>query len=422
MKAIIFSLSIVLVCSFQASSQEKWTCYTDDAVLLMDDYTTLGVFEYVDGSLWMVTDRGINIFKDGQWKKIDKKTELLRNKIGAYLVDSQDRIWIGTGSPDMFFDGMALGQLYHGGVVIFDGKTWKPMNTKEMGIKAPVITRMFETSKGDIWLAVSSVRPGAERGGPFAKGALLRFSNDEWTVYKEGKIPCWDCEFVKGFYEDDNGRLFFTAAHGLFYFEDGDFHEVKKDDGYNFRTFAPTAMFLDSKKNFWLAAPARIAKYDGKQWRTFNRKNGLPSADWWPLGFSETADNTIILSTGNGLFYYDNADEWEHEKIKFLHGNSHVDPQGRIWVATNKGLLIKDGDDKKLHKDMPKVWATVKDNDGGVWALSKNKGVKRYKNGQWERFDKDNQLPSDKILSGYVTKDGTVWIATTKGICSCETD
>ena len=55
-------------------------------------------------------------------EKSDKKTELLKNKIGAYLVDSKDRIWIGTGTPDMFFDSYAFGQLYQGGVASLTAK------------------------------------------------------------------------------------------------------------------------------------------------------------------------------------------------------------------------------------------------------------------------------------------------------------
>ncbi len=64
----------------------------------------------------------------------------------------------------------------------------------------------------------------------------------------------------------------------------------------------------------------------------------------------------------------------------------------------------------------------IQDNSGGVWALSKNKGVKRYKDGKWQLFTKDNKLPSNRILMGHVSKDGTVWIGTSKGVCKCEYD
>jgi len=62
---------------------------------------------------------------------------------------------------------------YNDGVVLYDGKEWKSMRTMDMGFKAPVITRMFETKKGDIWLGVSSKISGAEVGSVFAKRPLL---------------------------------------------------------------------------------------------------------------------------------------------------------------------------------------------------------------------------------------------------------
>lgn len=418
MKPLALVITFVLLISSLIYGQEKWTCYTDDKVLLMDDFRTLGVFEYVDGTLWIITDRGINIFDGKQWKKIDSKSNTMNKSISSYMVDSTNRVWVGS-NQDVYY-GPAFLHSFDDGVVIFDGNTWKSMRTKDMGFKAPVVTRMFETSNGDIWLAVSSVRSGVERSALFAKGALLRFSNDEWTVYKAKDFPCLSCEFVKGFYEDDNGRIFFTAAEGLFYFENEKFHEIKKDDGYNFRTFAPAFLLFDSKNNLWLGAPARIARYDGKSWRTFTRKNGLPSADWPPIGLRETSDNKIVMTARNGLFHFDGKDHWKHEKIKFLIGNSYIDKQNRIWLAGHKGLMIKDGDEIETHKELPKVWATIEDNAGGVWALSRNKGLKRYKGGNWELFNKNNKLPSDKIRSGFVAKDGTVWIGTTKGICSCK--
>jgi len=68
------------------------------------------------------------------------------------------------------------------------------------------------------------------------------------------------------------------------------------------------------------------------------------------------------------------------------------------------------------------VWAVIQDKAGGLWALSHKDGIKRLKDGQWQLFNKDNQLPSNRIRSRYVANDGKVWIATNKGVCSYEYD
>ncbi|MBT8320265.1 MAG: hypothetical protein KJO90_01200 [Eudoraea sp.] len=421
MKSILLSITFIWVASFHVQSQEKWTCYTDDDALLMDDHRVLGMFDYVDGSFWILTNKGINIFNNGSWKIINKKTELLRNKIGAYLLDSQDRVWVGTGTPGIFFESYGAGQLYEGGVVIYDGKDWKPMSTKEMGFKAPKVTQIFEATNGDIWFGLSTVTVTGERGNVFAKGRLLRLAKEtgEWSVYGGDDVPCIDCQFVRGFYENENGRLYFIADAGIYYFENDSFHRVKKTEEYSFY-WPVNSRFKDSNKNLWLGAPARVYHYNGQKWRSFNRKNGLPSTDNPPYGFTETLDNGIIMTAKNGLYYYDNENLWVKEKMKLLTSNSYVDKQDRHWIPALKGLIVRDGENETLHKDIPWVWRVIEDNNGGIWALTKNKGVKRLKDGEWELFNKDNQLPSDKVVMFYTSKNGTVWLGTNKGICSCE--
>ncbi len=426
MKKIITSYFTVLLSVFGYSiqAQETWTCYTDKQELLIDNQLLLGAFEYMDGSTWFVTNKGINIFKEGKWITHNKKTELLKNKIGAYMVDSQNRIWIGTGSPDMFFDGYALGQLYQGGVVIYDGDKWEAKNTKEMGIKSPVITTIYEASNGDIWMGVSSVTPGMEKQALFPKGALLRLSKEtgEWTDYRQKEMPCIECHFVKGFYEDANGRMYFFAANGIYYFEDGKFVSVRKDNpDFKFPWGRwITARFTDSRGNLWLGAPARVARFDGKNWVSYNRKNGLPSMDNHPSGFFETQDGKIVMSTTNGLYTFNGSDQWEQDKIKYIFGNARLDEENRLWIPTHKGLIVRDGTEESLHKDLDKIYRFLEDQNGGVWALARGKGIHRYKDGSWQTFNKNNKLPSDRITMIYISENSTVWVGTNKGICKCE--
>ena len=347
MKAIILIYIGLWFFLHHTNAQETWTCYTDKAELLMDNKITLGVFEYTDGATWFITNKGINIYNDGEWDILNKEDELLKNTIGSYLVDSKNRIWIGTGTPDVFYDGYATGPLYKGGVAIYDGKEWKAMNTDEMGIKAAVVTEIYEASNGDFWLGVSSVTPGAEKGGLFAKGALLRLSTEtgEWTDYRQKDMPCGDCHFVKDFYEDNAGKLFFIADYGIYYFEDGVFHSVRKDhEDFSFSGGWLSAKFVDSKNHLWLGAPGRIAKYDGQKWQSFNRKNGLPSKDNHPYGFIETPEAKILMSTTNGLYTFDGNSEWVQEKFKVVYGNSYIDADNRHWIPTLKGLIIRDGE------------------------------------------------------------------------------
>ncbi|NND78662.1 MAG: hypothetical protein HKN53_02050 [Maribacter sp.] len=427
MKHKLFFTVICLCLALPLAGQEKWTCYTDKSELLMDNQIVLGAFEYVDGSLWVVTNRGINIFKDGKWNTINKKTDLLKNQIGSYMVDSQNRIWIGSGSPDMFWNGYVTRELYKGGVIIYEEGEWKPTFTKDMGINVPVINKMFEASNGDIWIAASA--NAANQGlsaGIFRKGALLHLDIEtgEWTAYRQKDMPCRECNFVKTFYEDVNGRVYFIATYGIMYFEEGSFHAIEKTDSFNYRNPSMiVSSYKDSKNNMWLGSlPLRIYNYDGEHWSSFTNKNGLKIKNGHPHGFVETSDNKIIMSSTNGLYTYDGENQWVYEKINYLFGNSFIDKQNRLWIPTQKGLVIRDGDNETMHKEISKVVNIFEDKNEGIWALSRNNGAWRLKDGEWQQFGKDNQLPSDRVGLMHISDNGTVWLNTNKGICSCEYD
>ena len=425
MKNKLFFTVLLLSIGLQLTGQEKWTCYTDKSELLMDNQIVLGAFEYTDGSLWVVTQRGINTFKDDVWNTINKKTDLLKNQIGSYMVDSKNRIWIGSGSPDMFWDGYVTRELYKGGVIIYEEGEWKPTFTKDMGINTPVVNEMFEASNGDIWIVTSATKPyNMMATGIIPKAALIHLSAEtgEWNVYRQKDIPCRSCNFVNEFYEDENGRVYFIAAYGIFYFENGEFKVIEKTDSFNYRYPSMiVSSFKDSKGNFWLgSSPLRIYNYDRQNWRAFTRKNGLKIKNGHPYGFVETSDNKIIMSSTNGLYTNDGEGQWIYEKIMYLSGNSSIDNKERLWIPTQKGLIIRDGDNETLHKDMPKVTYILEDKDGGIWAFTRNNGAWRFKDGEWQQFGKDNKLPSDRVGLMHISENGTVWLATNKGVCSCE--
>ncbi len=67
MKLFSSFLIILLFLTTELLAQEKRTCYTDKDELLMDNQWTLGVFEYIDGSTWFVTQKGICRYKNSNW-------------------------------------------------------------------------------------------------------------------------------------------------------------------------------------------------------------------------------------------------------------------------------------------------------------------------------------------------------------------
>jgi len=414
--ALLFSFNALTI-----YAQEKWTCYSDDDTLLTDDHHgILGAFEYKDGTFWIVTTRGINVFDGEKWKRIDQKTGLMKKAVASYLLDSKNNIWVGSGSPEF---GYGPADIYHGGVALFDGKDWKLMLTKEMGLKAAIVSRIFESSTGDIWIQISNLPPGAEETSMFVKGGLLHYTNNEFKIYRAKDVPCLNCNYARGFYEDDTGRIWMWTGKGsIMYYEDGKFTRVTKENGYPILGRRVMATFVDSKKNFWLAGLGRVVKYDGNSWTRFNRKNGLPSSSFFPQGFAENSDGKIFLGINNGVYEFDGKEEWTRDKKQFISSSIFIDKDDRIWVPAVKGLEVRDGSEVSKDKDLQGVWGILEDNNGGTWAFTRNNGAKRLKDGNWTYYTDKNQLPSNKLTMAHVTNDGTLWVGTKKGICKCEYD
>ena len=147
-----------------------------------------------------------------------------------------------------------------------------------MDVQAPHVKTMFETTKGDVWIAMAP-RKG-QTGALVDAGALINYKNGKWiNVNKD--LPCSGCKFVKGIFEDGNGRVWFWSRKDLFFYENNTFR-LAKDDGFDLdnsfninsggqdKTIIP---FKDSQKKLWIGSKFRINKFDGKEWRNFGKKN-----------------------------------------------------------------------------------------------------------------------------------------------------
>lgn len=94
----------------------------------------------------------------------------------------------------------------------------------------------------------------------------------------------------------------------------------------------------------------------------------------------------------------------------------HQDRAGRVWVGTQKGLLLLNGSQSALYsiKDgLPAsdVRAIADDADGNVW-IGTGSGLACLRDGKITSFRKKDGLPSDDISSLLADSEGILWIGT----------
>lgn len=319
-----------------------------------------------DGSLmWVGTSGGVIRYRlsDDKYKLFDNKSGLLSNGV-FHLNKVNNEIWVGT---------------YGGGLSVLNQESgaWRNYNVPN-GLGDAFVYDTLETSDGDVWIATWS---GANR---IKDGKLDDI--DGWELYTvkntEGGLPN---DWVYGLAEGKNGEIWMATEGGLARFVDGKwsnwnhqsglgakYESVKADikfkedpskkSGHHATqkkeqglenvdiAYNPNyviALAVDNDGKVWTGTwGAGLSVFDGKTWRTFTKKEGLP---------------------GNHVFMLE------------------TDSEGNIWIGTNAGLARYDGSrfelfDQKRGLYNDNVFSMAFATDGAVWVGSFG-GVARYRNG-----------------------------------------
>ena len=136
---------------------------------------------------------------------------------------------------------------------------------------------------------------------------------------------------------------------------------------------AITSIVIDKNGNKWIGSEFGLVKFDGKNWRVFSTKDGLPKGGVGEIAvdkngfvwvviedkfYSEKSNSDTIIP--NGLSMY-NGTKWE--SVNFSNGllDNYIrsiccDINKNVWVATRKGLCkYNNGKWSKFHytKDLP---------------------------------------------------------------------
>lgn len=111
---------------------------------------------------------------------------------------------------------------------------------------------------------------------------------------------------------------------------------------------------------------------------------------------------------------------------------------GKIWIGHYYGIDVYDPQsDQLVDVHVPDalrptiVYSIEQSPDGSIWVGS-NRGLFQYytqdeqhgdgRKGQWKRFTTKNGLPNDFICGIVITKDGTLWVSTYRGLAEIKTD
>lgn len=311
---------------------------------------------FADGNdVWIGTSGGVvryNITNDQHLMYNIETGSLLSN--GVFHVSKYgDRIMVGT---------------YGGGLSIYDPEEdeWDNYNIPQ-GLADQFVYDVMEDEKRDVWIATWS---GANRvrGGNFDDPSKW----DTFTVNNtKGGLPN---DWVYGVEKGKNGEIWLATEGGLARFKDGKWQNWSHKDGLGAKyeqvkddikftsdpgsaskhharqkveqglenvdiAYNPNyiiSMVIDRDGNVWCGTwGAGLSRFDGKNWKTFTVKDGLP------------ANHIFMLN---------------------------INDRGELWIGTNHGLAKYNGEGKgfdvKTTRDglySDNVFSITESTDGSVW-------------------------------------------------------
>ena len=217
--------------------------------------TVTAIFEDSKGNIWFGTTHGVSRYDGKSFHNFTKKDGLAANVVGAIFEDSKGNLWFGTGTWNAEGSGVSR----------YDGKIFQNFTTKE-GLAGQTVMDIFEDKEGNLWFAT-------KRGAGFYDGKMFHnftsgfAHNDSWN----------NDRLVSAIAQDKTGDLWFGCYGGISH--GNPFRHFTTDDGLQSGWI--TDILFDKKGILWIARAggggAGLTRYDGESFDNLPKSEGLPS-------------------------------------------------------------------------------------------------------------------------------------------------
>lgn len=344
----------------------------------LSDDSVLSLHEDREGSLWIGTRNGLNRLRDAAVTSYTTKEGLPTDAVRTLVAARDGTIWIAT-------DGGGLARLAGGVVTTY---------TRKDGLYHNHLKSIFESRDGSIWVAT------AENGLSRLKGRLI-------TSYA---VPAK----ISTISEDRRTLLLGTPPTGLSRFLDGRVVPYTAVTGPT--PDITYSMHRDAAGTLWLATNGGLARSAGGAWVVYRTSDGLPHNEVYSI--HENPGGTLWIATRGGLarlkanvftayrtrdglfddivfqiledraqnlwmngsrgifrvnrreldafaegrveritsVAYDTTDGMKSaESSAFMQPAASKAPDGRLWFATDKGVVVVDPDNITVNRTPPPV-------------------------------------------------------------------
>lgn len=342
-----------------------------------------------DSSLWAGTEEGLHRWKDGKVRSYRRSDGLGADLVRCLFVDKKHRVWAGTSG---------------GGVSVLHGDEITTYSTRD-GLSHDMVQSVFEDRDGNIWI-------GTRRGG------LNRYQNGSFSALR--RRDGLSDDFVYSVIEDREGNLWAGANQGLNRLSNGKFLTYRAPSGPDDTSEIQTVS-VDPKGRVWASHANGLFRLEGNRFEGFDLGGFCAGEQIYSAAFDSRGTvwagcygGGVAGFRGSRRIVLTEADGLESNRVRAL----AVDPRGRLWVGTERGLSVIE-DDRVVPvpgglsaRDAVRTIAV--DARQKVWIGTNGGGLLCFSENGWEEYGAAQGLSTPQVLSLLPLKD-KVWIGTEGG-------
>lgn len=347
------------------------------------------------GDVWAGSRFGFAHIAGGRVQSFAARNGLQSEDIRDVLIDREGNAWLAS---------------YGSGLLRFTGEAFAAF-TKEDGLSSNAIMTIAEDAQGTFWMGTYDAGICYLRGDSIYKTDMSAFygNNRVWSSAITGDGKVW-FGTSEGLFTVNNGKpqgplfvdsipdalvlslyaseskLWVGTAKGPCYVEDGVLHRLPLPEELKTRV---RCIREDRTGTLWMATVRGVARWDGTGWVFFSEKDGLKDNSTYSIEVDGL--NRIWVGTQNGLALYEGngfrslrlGETSAANSVNFLR---YVD--GVLWIGTNEGLYSASIDDRSSLNDL-----------------------------HFRRYVDDDGLRSleTNLNAVCLARDGKLWFGTTEG-------
>ncbi len=417
-----------------------------------------------DGSIWAGTRAGVNIWRNDQLETLALADGLPSNTVQALLCDRDGTMWIGTAAglarvtnrqiqriaPLQNANVIALAQDHEGrlwvgkteGLTQFDPnifaqasnattnhlaanggsrqRGWRHLG-RQQGLIVDQLATLHVDYENNLWI------------GTWGGGIYKLFGNYLENYVTQNGLPV---ATVYSFIEDRRGRMWIGTNGGGIAIVDGD-SLVIRDQRHGLPHNIVRAFEREPSGAVWIGTQqgaVRLASEDFidrlPRGQLFTRQNGLPADRINDIYCA--ANGEVWFATIGGAACFANG---QFSVLTREHGlpsdnvfTIHRDRRGRLWIGTREGLLLINGDEKKIFRrhvagfPADEVYCIFEEQNGRLWFGTRRGGVALYDDDKFFTFNSAGGLANDIVYFIRADQRQRLWFGTNSGVDGFETE